>query len=249
MAQWYDKSGDMSLVLDTRQAAWRIPGLSANAWTECRIGMFCSATAASDPNTAYSDETLNDATPYGYFMFGLKNSDDPETLPGQTGCSFWGMGSRTGYNTRIVASTGVFSTLYGGGPSDGNDYLVSEDATVTVSGANPSWGPVPNLGIASAITGATGYARFLGVRMVISNRGTATQSVQFYGLSGSAVTDTSEAALRTVLTNFSGASTGPSLAANTGAAAYDVPDAVFVRIPLLTVNLRIHNIMAMQSAP
>lgn len=248
MATIYEKIvGDKTVILEPREAAIRIPLASSNDWTELRVGMFISHTSTGASNAAWSAESFATSTVYDRTAFGLKNSDNDD-LPGVAGTSFWGYlgpnGATTDFSTAgLLRLNQVAQTTA---------YYVSSSGTTLnqVTATQPSI-TFPTTAQAQA---ATNFAKFFGIKYVISNRGTASQTVTMQiaqGIAG-AVTDTSETALRAVLINFSSqdvGTTSASMTANDGVSAYTVPDAFFFRWAFLQSRVRLHNVMVMQAAP
>ena len=247
MATVYEKIvGDKTVILDPREAAIRIPLASANQWTELRIAVALSLTSTSASNAAYPSESFVASTVYDRHAFGLKNSDTDD-LPGVAGTSFWGVITPNGIANTLTHTTGVFvsdtapQTRFG--VLDGVTVIDSE---VDNSGDNSYF---PN---STETQAATLFAAFWGMRIVITNRGAATQTVQFAFSDDSHnnKTDCSETALRTFLTALPGFSTlCPAMTANSGGVALDVPDAFFFRFPMLSSRVRLHNVMVMQAVP
>ena len=247
MATVYEKIvGDKVVILEPREAAIRIPLASANQWTELRIGMFISHTSVAASNAAWTADSFVTSTVYDRTAFGLKNSDNDD-LPGVAGTGFWGYLGPNGVTTDF-ATTGILrlnnlaqTTAY---------YVAADGATLNqVTATQPSI----TFGDTAQAQAATLFAKFFGIRFVISNRGLSTQTVTMQIAQGlSIVTDTSETALRALLVNYAGQDIGTmsaAITANTGAAAYDVPDAFFFRSAMLSSRTRLHNVMVMQAVP
>lgn len=246
MALVYEKIvGDKTVILEPREACIRIPLASANPWTELRIAIAVSATSTAASNAAYPSESFAASTVYDRFAWGLKNSDTDD-LPGVAGTSFWGILTPNGQTVDITHTTGSFNagTL-------GKTYAVWDGATL-IDSESPADGLNFYFGTSTEVQAATLFAAFWGMRIVITNRGAATQTVQFAASDDSHgnKTDCSETALRTFLTALPGfTSLCPAITANSGGVALDVPDAFFFRMPLLSSRVRLHNVMVMQAAP
>ena len=248
MALVYEKIvGDKTVILEPREACIRIPLASANAWTELRIAVALSLTSTAASNAAYPSESFVASTVYDRYAFGLKNSDTDD-LPGVAGTRFWGDLTGNGRTVSIVHTTGAFATGTQAGFT--NPVLtVAEGTSIAHDGVN-TFSSV-KFSTSTETQASTLFANLLGIRLVINNRGLATQTVQMaMGSNHANITDTSEAALRSYLVALSGWSgLTPAVAANSGGVAYAVPDAFFFRLPLITVRARLHNVMVMQAVP
>ena len=245
MALVYEKIvGDKTVILEPREGAIRIPLASANPWTEWRIAVALSLTSTAASNAAYPSESFVTSTVYDRFACGLKNSSNDD-LPGVAGTSFWGLLTRNTNTVSIVHTTGAFDL-----GSSGNPGLTVAEGTSIASASNASFSTL-KWSTSTETQAATLFANLLGIRLVINNRGTATQTVQMaMGTNHVNVTDTSETALRAYLVGLSSWSAlTAAVTANDGVTAYAVPDAFFFRCPLLSSRIRLHNVMVMQAVP
>lgn len=254
MAVYYDKNGtDMTAILDPREPHGRKVGFADIEWNEARMGGFISMVNAADDNGAYALEEVVVSSVYDYLMIGLKNSDYKNTVIGQTNCAFWGLTGQSTKDTALVDFSfgnrreGTITMDYAVG--NYSRFAVSNDSTInaaTVGGATASDADaLIRIGLLADVVAATNYAMFFGLRFVISNRGTAAQTVEMWLSNGNNTkyTDTSDANLRSLLTNFTShqyATSSGSLAANDGVDPFPIPDAVFFLTPFLSNRLRIH---------
>ncbi len=237
MALIYTKLTDKTTILAPRQGGGRKFNFGDD-WTEVRMGVFASAVAATGSNDDNVNETLVPSGITDYITFGLK--DDSQTYPGMAGSLFIGLRNAS-------TNTDSFGPATGFGTSGGAWLAVGyHDATLVNGGGGTM--QTGTLGAARASL-ASGYAAFMAVKIVISNRGLSSQSVActtaFSGISG---TDYSASALRTQLNNASYTGSA-SFAWNDGATARDIPDCPWVRVPLFNNQLRISCIRAIRYAP
>lgn len=221
MADIYTKLGEKTVVHAVREGRGRKFGLGE--WTEARGGMFVSAIAATGHNDVAVAETLAVSTVADNITFGLK--DDSDIIPGEAGSLFLGVKQ----SSATVSSNGGGA---GGISSSGSDGTVA----IGYSGATA----VAGVGAINGLTiglvngsGAAPYATFLGIQLIITNLGLATQSVAIRCNTTTAISDYSATNLRELLnnTNWTGIPQA-TVAWNDGAAAYDIPDCLFVRCPL-----------------
>lgn len=237
MALIYTKLTDKTTVLAPREGACRKFNFGTD-WTEIRVGMFCSAIAATGSNDVNVSETLVPSGVADYITFGIK--DDSQTYPGQTGSLFLGL-----INTTVSDSTPPFGFAGNAAAWAASGYygttLVQNPSAVSTS---------RYIGGQATASAATGYCAFFAVKFVISNRGLSTQTVAMSNATDEIVggADYSATALRTALNNET-YSTPQSIAWNDGAAARDIPDCVWVRVPLYNNALRISAIRAIRYAP
>lgn len=244
MALIYEKIvGDKVVILEPREACIRVPLASSNQWTELRIGVAVSATSVAASNAAYPSESFVASTVYDRFSFGLKNGDTDD-LPGVAGSTFWGANTVNGETMTLDATTGNFTE------SSNRTYSVWNGATLIDSDV-PGHG---RLDLPSAVEAqaATLFAMFWMLRIVITDRGLATQTVQFARSmdAGNNKTDCSEIAMRAFLVAMPNISTlSGAITANSGGVALPVPDAFFLRFPTISSRLRVHNVMVMQAVP
>lgn len=254
MAVWYDKETDIVGILDPRQGAGIPLGFKDEAWTEARIGGFVSGCAASGDNTAWATETVAVSSAYDQFMVGIKNSAFQNSVLGQADCDFWGISGLSGNNTVITNTSGGVN-VEGGVTvltSDaGTRFSVANGATVNGASVGSSSNYF-NIGTKAAVVATTGFCRFFGIRIIITDRGLSSQTVRMYlSINGNtAHTDTAKATLQSLLTNMTShtLTDSGSITANDGATAFPVPDSFYVRCPFISNRFRFHNVMAMMIA-
>lgn len=239
MAFIYSKPTEKTLVLAPREGLLRKLNFGTD-WTEVRIGMFVSAVSAAGggnvPNVA---ETLAHSTIIDFFSFGLK--DDSLSLPGQVGATFLGL-----VDGNTTAGSSVGSGIGGAGVWKAAGYL----GTAGVLSTSTSGEGLLDMGAAVA-SGSTAYCGFFVIRIVIANRGLATQTVDVRARATANVAgnDYSAAALRTLINNTTYGSTAHTIAWNDGVSAKAIPDCVWLRSPLYDNALRISAIRAIRYAP
>lgn len=248
---------DGTIVCDPRGGWMAEMGLVGSAyedWTELRIGAFVSPTGTSDTNEAYSAETIASVGANDYWMFGLKDSDSTK-LFNVAGTYFWGTAGVSGVQTDL-ATDGTFLTNTAGGNQFLSTFYCADGTTVnsddTGTGVNSNetwWWPT-----STEVQATTNFATMIGLQFIRANPNTSTQTVQIYkwdNLGTHNYTTTSESALRTLLNNFSSNrwATGPTITANTGAAAFSQPDYWYIRWPFINSRLRIHSAMYVVVSP
>lgn len=239
-AKAYAKSGtDMTVILPSRVRYSR-PFNFPN-WTQMRLGMFFSNVAAADDNGAGVTETVGVATYLDWFTFGINKAD--KTLPGAAGSLFLGAGhssdqvSNNNTNTGWMFASWVSALGVYGATRVGGTYSVP--AAYSLSG--PQY-PSP--------VGADAYAGFFALELIISNRGTAAQTVTMYSALSASVAghDMSDTALRIAIMNATYAG-NRTVAWNDGAAARDIPTCAWVRLPFINNRIRISNLMPIHVVP
>jgi hypothetical protein len=248
------KEALMALYLAAREQM-TAPFDFGSDWTEIRCGAFISgcqandeAANANDDSAGFQNEDVDNA-----IYFGIKNSDS-SALPGETDSLFIG-----------VKPTG-------GNPSDNySEWNAYDPPGVTVTTICDSAGSMSACGFAgtSLIDGgvitspagsgalrfkdysaASGYCGLYVLRFVISNRGSASQSVSVSLASRTEVvgTDYSPFALQQEMNNASfGAA--KTITWNTGASARTIPDAFFIRLPFFSNRLMIAAMRAIKYQP
>lgn len=207
-----------------------------------RFGMYFNFVDNVGDNTNSSLETVALTTSADRMAFGLKDSATND-LPGFGAALFLGavsfgpsafvqniggtQASTTGFD---LAGAGYHDTTLVGG-------------TNTQSLGNHLQAPASSLG-------ATGYNGFFAVKFVITNLGTASQSVAISSAFNAAVTGTdySAQALRLDINNAL-YYTPVSVAWNDGAVARTIPDAIFIRMPFYSNRIRLSAIRAIRYAP
>ncbi len=240
MALIYTKLTDKTLVLAPREGLLRKFNFGTD-WTEMRVGIFCTAVAATGSNDDNVAETLNSGILTDHVTFGIK--DDSQTLPGQAGSLFLGVRD---------SDPDVYSTAPAGGIGQfGGAYRpVGYHGTTEVLGAANSGSGTKNLGAAQASV-SSAYCSFTCVKIVISNLGLSTQSATMSLSTAQSVagTDYSANNLRSMMNAASFGTPLASIAWNDGVAARAIPDCYWIRAPLYNNTLRISAIRAIRYAP
>lgn len=239
MALIYTKLTDKTTVLSPREGAGRKFNFGTD-WTEIRLGMFCSAVAATGSNDVNVPESSASSGITDFITFGIK--DDSPTYPGQVGSTF--LGIRSGGTLNASTPTNTYS---------GNDWWLTTGYFGATMVQNPTtMAPSVYLGGAAPASAATGYCCFFAIKIIISNRGLSSQSVTISVENGAGQvvpgSDYSPTALRTLLNN-SVYGTGQAIAWNDGVTARAIPDCVWVRVPLYLNALRISCVRAIRYAP
>ncbi len=239
MALIYTKLTDKTTVLAPREGACRKFNFGTD-WTEIRVGMFCSAIAATGSNNVNVAETLVPAGITDYITFGIK--DDSQTYPGQVGSTFLGVRSGT-VNVASTPPNGFYGT------SAANWLSTGYYGATMVQNAT-GMGPSTYIGGGATASAATGYCGFFACKIVITNRGLSSQTVAMSIAHEEIVAgaDYSASALRTAINNTA-YGTAQSIAWNDGAAARAIPDCFWVRVPLYNNALRLSCIRAIRYAP
>lgn len=237
MALIYTKLTDKTTVLAPREGACRQFNFGTD-WTEVRLGMFCSAVAATGSDVDNIAETVVPSGITDYITFGLK--DNSQTYPGQTGSLFLGVRSHDDTEVDSFVGNGFGDS---GGTWDACGYY---DTTRVNGGSGVQGGTMAS----ATSSGSSAYAAFMALKIIINNRGLSSQTVTVRTTFTSPVTGTdySATALRTALNNASYGS-GVTFAWNDGAAARAIPDCVWIRVPLFLNQLRISAIRAIRYAP
>ncbi len=241
MAQIYQKTvSDKTCILAPREFYLR-PFDFGSDWTEMRVGIYFSGVTSGADDTTSVSETVTVSTAADNIYFGLKNSDTDD-LPGFGTALFLGVMTQ-------AAST---SQLTAGSPnkirSSAGDFLVSNgyhDTTlVTGTGGSGVSMQFP------AASGTSAYCGFFVVKFVINNLGLSSQTVDISMSETSSIsgTDYSASALRLLINNATFTSAA-NVVWNTGAAARDIPDAVFIRMPFYNNRIRLSAIRAIRYAP
>lgn len=244
MATIYQKTAsDKTLILSPREYFLR-PFDFGTDWTEVRIGMYFSGVTSGGDNTQAGSETVALSTAADRIAFGIKDSGT-SSLPGTVGSVFLGALTAT---TRSSECNGQgfqgssLGLLAAGGYSG-----------ATLVGGATAQEMSNSMGFGGGVADATGYCGFYGLQFVIANRGLATQTVTIRAsdATGSPIAGATytASALRTLLNNGPWTGTAHTLAWNDGAAAYAIPDAVYVRMPFYNNRIRISAIRAIRYAP
>lgn len=238
MATIYPKTvSDKTVILAPREFILR--PFDFGAWTEMRFGIYFGGVLASGDNTASAIETVVLSSSADNVAFGLKDSAS-NLLPGVAGSLF--LGAITDQAHASYCSGGAFDcdTIF--------SLSAAGYAGVTLIGGNTANQVNPMS--YPTVTGATGYNGFYAAKFVITNLGTATQSVAISTVTTSPIagTDYSAEALRIDLNNAT-YGTPHAIAWNTGAAARTIPDAVYIRMPFFNNRIRISTMRAIRYAP
>lgn len=236
MALIYTKLTDKTTVLAPREGACRKFNFGDD-WTEVRFGAFLTAVSSSGSNVDNTLETLVPANITDHVYFGLKN--DFASYPGQAGSIFLGVRSLDSVHIQSQANSGI-------GDDSGTCRGLGLHDTTAVNGSDVNQ---TRFGSATA-SGSSAYCQFVAIKIVITNRGLATQSVEVFmtfedNVAGS---DYSATALRTAINNAAYGSMG-SFAWNDGVAAREIPDCVWIRSPMYLNAFRVSAIRAIRYAP
>lgn len=198
------------------------------------MGILYGAVAASGDNTAASSESVTISTVADIIAFGIKDSAT-SALPGQTGSLFLGVTSANG----TVSNT--FGTGTGFSSNQGNPMTLSATgyAGVTKIGGTNSESTA-GMDYPTDTSVSSSYNGFFALKFVINNLGLSSQTVTISNAHSTPVsgTDYSAGALRTLINNgtYTNART---IAWNDGAAARDIPDACWIRMPFYSNRIRL----------
>jgi hypothetical protein len=241
MSNIYEKIvGDKTLVLTARDGFMR--KFNFGSWTDMAVGIYFTGIVGNN-TTISTQENITIATHADRMTFGLKNSTNT-ILPGFEGSYFIGA-------CTTISNTAASALVVSYGDNNGKFPSVCFDGTTVVAGGDTSHA-LDNNNMAfpsGGGTGATGYNGFYGIRFIISNIGTATQTVtvKFTKVDTVAGTDYSTAALVTQINNATWSTTvGGALAWNDGSSAYPIPDAFWIRMPFYTNIIRISSVAAVK---
>lgn len=197
MAYIYPKSSssgyDECLVLNPREAASRLFNMSGSfagstsitgSWTEIRIGLYyglpvwnSASLASSSFNAVAANETAWINSPFDWWSFGIKDTET-QILPGYSGSNFIGIGvplvTPGGANQYVNRLNGQLGGI--GGSS--NVYSYATNGTYVASSSTqlpPAFDFVQDPSAASA------YNAFYGLRIIINNSGSVSQSLGIQG--------------------------------------------------------------------
>lgn len=235
MALIYQKLSEKTLILAPREAVVREFDFG-NDWTDLRLGVFITFVSNSDDNAVGTGEAVTYATEADRFFWGIK--DTSLVLPGFAGSNF--IGSST-----PAANGGAWVSDGRVGNSAANTRMLATVDTTQVIGSTNN-GPVMQPTITPGA--ASGYQSFAGIRINVTDRGLASQSVTVYQayntVSG---TDYSAEALRASINaaSWSGAQT---LTWNDGASARPIPSAFFMYFPFYLNRARLSAMRAIRIA-
>lgn len=227
---------DKLLILDGREAL--MYPFNVGTWNEARLGMFVSLTSSVSDDANAVAETITTDSPSNMISIGIKDSSD--TLPRIDGSMFWGLGSaNTSLTLTSAASNGQNTATGGAGLA-----VVSYGTSVTTSSSGAS--PLYLSNVNSANT-STFSVNFIGVKFVIANRGTSTQSVSVsYSTVNTNYSTITIAQLRSLMnsaTFSSGTTAVSSQAWHDSGTPRAIPDTIFVRLPHSLNRLRIHTLV------
>lgn len=242
MAKIYAKSvTNKTLILSPREYFLR-PFDFGTDWTEVRMGFFFGGVTSGGDNTQAAAEALTVSTPADKIFVGLKNSDD-EAIPGFAGSLFFGHMTATTRQS-IVESGSAFSGT--GGALAVGGYV----GTSLIGGSTSEETGSQKMSFGSLVANASSYDGFFALKFVIANRGLATQTVTITSVANDPQvnSDYNETTVQTRINNgtYAGSKT---LAWNDGSVAYDIPDAVFIRLPFYSNRIRISVIRVIRYAP
>lgn len=245
----YNKLGtDMTIVLEPRSAL-RLYTNIGTAWDEVRLGFYASIVDNTNPPQTFPTvgESFAPASINDRLLFGLKNSSNDAVVGDATAYFLGAHGNRTGDNTATYLSPGGWNVVNGG--YEGAAWYQSTTAQAgTFQGTNYQ---MPLMGIVPG--NSSSYCGRFAFRFVISNRGLSSQTFRAYGAGSTgpiAGTNYTAAQLRIDLGNASWTDiTGSNIAWNNGAAAYPLPDAVWLQNPFYNTRLRISALDCWRAAP
>lgn len=228
MALIYTKAAEKTLILSPREGYQR--AFDFQDWTEIRLGMFYSGVAASGDDTDAINEVVTYNTPSDAIAFGLKNSSNT-VIPGLATSTFVGLFNKLTYQSESNGSNFFSNTNVGSGllPSAFNG------AT-----AIANIGPIQTGFTFPAASGGTGYCGVMVLKMVVTDRGLATQKIGMVNYVNGAVggSDYSTAALRTQMNSATFGSL-VDVDWNAAGVALPIPDSFFVRFPFYNNRIRI----------
>ena len=237
---------DKTIILGPREAFIR--PFDFGDWTEMRIGMFVGAVTAAGDNTGISTpETLALTTYADRLTIGIK--DNTDDMPGVAGTNFVGYGTdgtheaadqRMGvYNN----STGTYAARLSALSSIGTAFTAR-----ALINASPSGIQYPN---AAGVAGVSGYNGFWCIKLLITDRGLATQTISVDGSTTQTIagTDYSATALRSLMNSASFFDGGTAFDwFDGGPAARAIPDCVWIRNPYFNNRIRISCLRAIRYA-
>jgi len=218
-------------ILDCRSGLLRQTTIGSS-WNEVRVGMLYQFVPYNNNDAACTAESLVPASYLDWFTMGLKDSS--VIPPGKAGSQFIGAcfhGGFGGANAISLTANGA-----GQGLLDCSSYRY-----------HSSWNGATNLtkndatGIVTP-TFATGNCAFYAQKYVVVNPGASNQTVTMsYYVANTAITDQTSTNLRNLLFTVAYTATA-TLTWNAASAALTLPDWFWVRLPLVSNRLRIHNV-------
>lgn len=220
----YQKPSEKTLILAPRESMQR--AFDFGAWTELRMAMFFSVIDAINDNAAGAGETAIINTAADYLTFGLKNADNT-TLPGMAGSRFVGIGARTG---NVNTSSNFILNSGAGFDTFGYEGTTLKNGTGKVGVWAGPTNPAPS----------SNYCVMSAIRMVITDRGLATQSIAISSSETASGSSSYPASLLlSDMNTFASPSASRTVQWNDGVAAYPIPDSFWVRCPLYNNRIRI----------
>lgn len=233
MATIYQKEvTDRTCILSPREYYFR--PFDFDNWTEMRMGILFSGVADSGDNTQSTDESVALSSVADLITFGIKDSAT-SVLPGQAGGLFLGARTWTTQASKSTVAPEGWAFRSGGG----GGLAACGFAGTTLIGGTVSEDILPMVH-GGAAASSTGYDGFYALKFVINNLGLSTQSVSISSTATVSVSgaDYSASALRTLLNNAT-YGTVRTIAWNDGVSAYDIPDAVWIRMPFYSNRIRL----------
>ncbi len=237
MATIYQKTvTDKTCILSPREYILR-PFDFGTDWTEVRIGCYLSGVASSGDNTDSASETVVISSASDRVAFGIKDSATSD-LPGFGSALYLGVTNRAAASSSCTGSAFTATT----------DLAAAGYHETTLVGGTGTLSA--DMGYPASASGATGYCGFYGLKFVISNLGTSSQSVAISGTRTATIagTDYSAAALQLLMNNNTYQSP-VTIAWNDGAVARTIPDAFYCRLPFYSNRIRLSAIRCIRYAP
>lgn len=233
----YQKTpSDKCIILDPQQPLLREMDIPGN-WSKLNLVVGWSFTSSTEDNasTAYPSSVRN-LTVLDTFMWGVK--DGSAIAPGMAGSEFMGVGtlnSHSAYVGLFRKSTNGYASIYGSEANDGQVYK-ADPTPVYTSGTNIMFNPTlyeqQRFSAPLDSSGDSNYFYWMILQLTRTEQtlAAATQFIQNQ-------TDPSSRAMREFLGNAApspfGAISGTGL----------MPDLrhFYLRLPMLTARVRIHN--------
>lgn len=240
MATIYQKTvTDKTCILSPREYILR--PFDFGAWTEMRFGCYFSGVAASGDNTDSAAETVALSSASDRICFGIKDSATTD-LPGFGSALF--LGAVTETSSSSYCSGTAFSAL----AADRLAAAGYHDTTLVGGATAQSVGI--GMGYPASASGSSAYCGFFGLKYVITNLGTSSQSFAISATRTTTVsgTDYSATALQLLMNNNTYQSP-VTVAWNDGAIARTIPDAIYIRMPFYSNRIRLSAIRAIRYAP
>ncbi len=228
MGDIYQKLAEKTMIPAAREGYRR--QFDFGDWTEMRFGILFSGVTAAGDNTMAVTEAVTLNTADDRIAFGLK--DNSAGYPGTTGTLFLG-GGNTGTSSDVFVS-GAAGQFYDSTGATGIQALGLAGTVLKNGTGNMASMVFPDAAAASA------YCGFYALKFVLTDRGLATQSVAISAAWSASVsgTDYSPGALLTLMNNGT-YGTARTVQWNDGAAAYDIPDCCYIRMPFFNNRIRV----------